>query len=155
MAINAEELKMNAEEEQEEGVGSLLTDRQVRVLELRSKGCSQQEVADIMGTTRSNISIMEKRAHQNITRAKRTLLQWKMIQAPISVKIPAGADLFDLPSRIFDAADEKGIQLPVTSTDIIYQLRIKAPLISKKRAISREIEIFVTREGDVLLDDLD
>lgn len=108
-----------------------------------------------MGTTRSNISIMEKRAHQNIARARRTILQWKMIQAPISVKVQAGADLFDLPSRIFAAADVKGIQLPVTSTDIIYQLRVKAPQISKKRAVAREIEIFVTREGDVLLDDLD
>lgn len=34
--------------------------RQVAVLKLRRQGLSQQEVAEILGTTRSNVSILEK-----------------------------------------------------------------------------------------------
>ncbi|MGA9099760.1 MAG: Tfx family DNA-binding protein, partial [Methanotrichaceae archaeon] len=94
---------------------SFLTERQLKVLQLRSRGCSQQEVADILGTTRSNISILEKRAHQNIQKAEHTLYQWMMIRAPISLKVTAGTDVFDIPNGIFKAADQKSIQLPVTS----------------------------------------
>jgi Tfx family DNA-binding protein len=138
--------------EAEEGQDSLLTPRQQRVLQLRLKGCSQQEVAEMLGTTRSNISILEKRAHQNIARAERTLAQWMMIRAPISLKAKAGTDVFDLPKMIFEAADERSIRLPVTSLDIIVQLRRKAPRLFKKRDLQQDVEIFVTEEGEILVE---
>ncbi len=130
---------------------SLLTERQLEVLKMRNKGCSQQEVADILGTTRSNISILEKRAHQNILRAERTLQQWMMIQAPISLKVPAGTDVFDLPKMIFDAADKRSIELPITSLDIIVQLRRKSPRLFRKRAVQKDIDIYVTGNGEILV----
>ncbi len=40
---------------------SFLTERQIEVLQLRHKGLTQQEVADMSGTTRPNICILEKR----------------------------------------------------------------------------------------------
>lgn len=39
-----------------------LTERQVEVLELREQGQTQQEVADRLGTTDSNISAIERAA---------------------------------------------------------------------------------------------
>jgi Tfx family DNA-binding protein len=130
---------------------SLFTERQLQVLQLRLRGLSQQEVADMLGTTRSNISILEKRAHQNILRAEQTLKQWMMIRAPISLKANAGTDVFDLPKMIFEAADKRSLRLPVTSLDIIVQLRRKAPGIFKRRALEKDAEIFVTEEGEILL----
>jgi len=138
--------------EAEEGRDSLLTPRQQRVLQLRLTGCSQQEVAEMLGTTRSNISILEKRAHQNIACAERTLAQWMMIRAPISLKAKAGTDVFDLPKMIFEAADERSIRLPVTSLDIIVQLQRKAPRLFKKRDLQQDAEIFVTEEGEILVE---
>ena len=140
------------EPETEEFQDSFLTERQLKVLQLRLQGRSQQEVADLLGTTRSNISILEKRAHQNIRRAERTLQQWMMVRAPISLKAKSGTDVFDLPKMIFEAADERSIRLPVTSLDVIVQLRRKAPRLFKKRALQQDAEIFVTEEGDVLVD---
>jgi Tfx family DNA-binding protein len=134
-----------------EGAASLLTERQLMVLRLRREGRSQQEVAEILGTTRSNVSILEKRAHQNIARATRTLEEWRTIRAPISLKIPAGTDVFDVPSMIFDAADHKSIDLPVTSLDIIVQLRGKAPRIFRKRALLTDVEVYITEEGDLII----
>ncbi|HEX7444973.1 MAG TPA: Tfx family DNA-binding protein [Methanothrix sp.] len=136
----------------EESPDSFLTDRQLEVLRLRQQGCSQQDVADKLGTTRSNISILEKRAHQNIARAERTLQQWMMIRAPITCRAKAGTDVFDLPRMIFAAADEKGMRLPVTSLDIVVQLRRRAPRLFKKRALEQDAEIYVTEEGDVLVE---
>jgi hypothetical protein len=138
----------------EESRDSFLTERQFKVLQMRLSGRSQQEVADSFGTTRSNISILEKRAHQNIARAERTLQQWMTLRAPISVKAQAGTDVFELPKMIFAAADEKGMRLPITSLDIVVQLRRKAPRLFKKRALERDARIFVTEEGEVLVEGL-
>ncbi len=142
---------MKPEDDDQESQDSLLTERQLKVLQLRRQGHSQTEIADILGTTRSNISILEKRAHQNIQRAERTLQQWMMIQAPISLKVPAGTDVFSIPEMIFKAADQKGMQLPATSLDIIEQLRRGAPKLFKKRAILKDIEIYVTSDGELLM----
>ena len=136
----------------EESPDSFLTDRQLEVLRLRQQGCSQQDIAERLGTTRSNISILEKRAHQNIARAERTLQQWMMIRAPITCRAKAGTDVFDLPRMIFAAADEKGMRLPVTSLDIVVQLQRRAPRLFKKRALEQDAEIYVTEEGDVLVE---
>jgi Tfx family DNA-binding protein len=97
----------------------LLTRRQVAVLKLRRQGLSQQEVAEILGTTRSNVSILEKRALQNVFRARATLREWTMIHAPISITVPAGTDLFDLPGLVFQEADRAGIKLEIGSVDIV------------------------------------
>jgi Tfx family DNA-binding protein len=131
---------------------SFLTERQVMVLQMRLAGRSQQDVADSLGTTRSNISILEKRAHQNIARAERTLQQWMMLRAPISLQAVAGTDVFELPKMIFAAADEKEMLLPITSLDIVVQLRRRAPRLFKKRALEKDVRIFVTQEGDVLVE---
>jgi len=136
----------------EESQDSLLTERQLKVLKLRMQGLSQADVAEMLGTTRSNISILEKRAHQNIARAERTLQQWMMIRAPISLKAKAGLDVFDLPAKIFEAADKRSIRLPVTSMDVIVQLSRKAPRIFKKRVLERDAEIFVTEDGEILVE---
>ena len=136
----------------DESPDSFLTARQLEVLQLRQQGSSQQDVADRLGTTRSNISILEKRAHQNIARAERTLLQWMMIRAPITCRAKAGTDVFDLPRMIFAAADEKGMRLPVTSLDIVVQLRRRAPKLFKKRSLEQDAEIYVTEEGEVMVE---
>ena len=136
----------------EESLNSFLTERQIEVLQMRLAGRSQQEIADSLGTTRSNISILEKRAHQNIARAERTLQQWMMLRAPISLLAGAGTDVFELPKMIFAAADEKLMRLPITSLDIVVQLRRIAPRLFKKRALERDARIFVTEEGEVLVE---
>lgn len=139
------------DDELKDDASSFLTERQLEVLKLRHKGRSQQEIADIMGTTRSNISILEKRAHQNIARAQNTLRQWMTIQAPISLKVTAGTDVFDIPARIFQAADRMYIQLPATSLDIIVQLRRRAPELFKKRDLLQDIDIYVTEDGELIV----
>ena len=133
---------------------SFLTERQIEVLQMRLSGRSQQEVADSLGTTRSNISILEKRAHQNIARAERTMQQWMMLRAPISLQARAGTDVFELPKMIFAAADEKQMRLPITSLDIVVKLRRKAPRLFKKRSLEKDVLIFVTEEGEVLVEGL-
>lgn len=133
------------------GRDSLLTDRQAAVLRLRKKGLSQQEVAEILGTTRSNVSILEKRAQQNVFRARATLRDWTMIQAPVSVEVPAGTDIFEVPALIFSEADRSGIKLGIGSVDIIVQIKGKVPEALNKRVIVCNLVVAVTEEGLLLV----
>ena len=131
---------------------SFLTKRQLAVLQMRHQGLSQQDVADRLGTTRSNISILEKRAHQNIARAQRTVQQWMMIRAPISLFVKGGTDVFEIPRMIFAAADEMGIRLHVTSMDILVQLRRNAPLLFHKRVLGRDVRIYMKENGETMVE---
>ena len=131
---------------------SFLTKRQLEVLQMRHQGLSQQDVADRLGTTRSNISILEKRAHKNIARAQRTVQQWMMIRAPISLFVKEGTDVFDIPRMIFAAADEMGIKLHVTSMDILVQLRRNAPRLFHKRVLGRDVRIYMKENGETMVE---
>jgi len=141
---------MKETSEESEGQ-SLLTPRQLNVLKLRQAGLSQQEVAKILGTSRSNVSILEKRALQNVERARATLKQWRMIKAPISIKVPKGTDVFEVPGLIFKEADRQGVKLDSSSVDVIVRLRAEAPQALDKRIISKDLEVYVSEEGEVLV----
>jgi hypothetical protein len=139
--------------ELKEEIKSFLTDRQVQVLRLRLQDFSQQEVAKMMGTTRANISKLEQRAHQNIIASRRTIHDWMKVQTPIVSQIPAGTDVLRVPDMIFREADLVGIHLPANSLDLIVRLKAKAPFLFKRQRLPRDVVIFITREGQILLID--
>lgn len=131
-----------------------LTERQIQVLRLRRRGLSQEEVAALLGTSRANVSILERRAMQNIDRALETLKQWKMIQAPVAVRIPEGTDLFALPRIVFREADARGLKLPVNSIDILAELKEIAPHLTRRRLIERSFDIYVTEDGEIYVEEV-
>ena len=50
----------------------LLTERQMEVLRYRKQGLTQQQIADIISTSKANVCTIEKSAMENIRRAKET-----------------------------------------------------------------------------------
>ena len=143
-------MKVNDKEE-ETTCRSFLTPRQISVLRLRREGLSQQEVAEMLGTTRSNVSILEKRAHQNVERARATIRDWMAIKAPISIKVQKGTDVFEIPAQIFKEADKIGLRIPLSSVDLIAKLKVEVAHAFRGRIIGQEIEIFVSENGEVLV----
>ena len=137
----------------EEEIESLLTENQVRVLKLRSQGCTQKEVAELMGKTPANVSKLERRAHKNIMIASQTIHDWMKVQAPISLRIPAGTDVLGVPAMVFRAADLEGIHLPVNSIDLLVQFKTKAPFLFKKQFLPKDVNISVSRRGQVSIVD--
>jgi Tfx family DNA-binding protein len=145
--------KMPEEDNPISGSGSFLTRRQIEVLRLRCQGRTQQEIAEIMDTTRPNVTKLERRAYQNIMMARRTIRYWMKIQAPISLTICKDTDVLHIPAMIFEAADIKGIHLPVNSIDLIVQLKAKAPFLFNRETLPNDVTIFVSRDGQLLLID--
>ena len=131
---------------------SFLTKRQKWVLELRLKGYTQEKIADILKTSRANVSILEKRAYQNIKKAQNTLKEWDQLQAIVSIQIDENTDIMDIPGIIFDEADKAGIKVTENSLDVVTMIHKSIPNVIQHRRIERQITAFINREGEVSFD---
>ncbi len=137
---------------------SFLTEHQIKILRLRAKGLKQSEIAEMLGTSRANVSILERRALEKIEKARNTLLLWEQINSKISLDVKAGEDIFTVPERLFRKADELGIKVPYSTAEIIAFLVERAPV--EDRLAKRDFTLFLDakdrlRISECLLEDFD
>jgi Tfx family DNA-binding protein len=137
---------------------SFLTERQIRILQLRAKGLKQSEIAELLGTSRANVSILERRAIEKIEKARNTLLIWEQINAKVSVEVRRGDDIFDVPERLFREADRAGVKVPYSTAEIIAFLVEHAPV--DDRLAKRDFTLFLDakdrlRISECILEDFD
>ena len=127
---------------------SLLTPEQIRVLKLLREGKSRKEIAEILGTSVSNVYMIEKRALRNVEIAKRTLQQYLEIQGEVTMRVPAGVPLREIPELVVEEANKYGVKLKVTTSDILYDL-IKE--LGDVDNAPMEVEIRILRDGRILM----
>lgn len=137
---------------------SFLTEQQIRILQLRAKGLKQSEIAELLGTSRANVSILEHRALEKIEKARNTLLIWEQINSKISIEIKKGEDIFTIPDKLFKKADELKIKVPYSTAEIIAFLVEHAPL--DDRIAKRDFTLFLDAQdrlkiSECLLEDID
>ncbi|ALM76197.1 Tfx family DNA-binding protein [Thermococcus barophilus] len=137
---------------------SFLTEQQIRILQLRAKGLKQSEIAELLGTSRANVSILEHRALEKIEKARNTLLIWEQINSKISVEVKKGEDIFTIPDKLFKKADELKIKVPYSTAEIIAFLVEHAPI--DDRVAKRDFTLFLDaqdklRVSECLLEDMD
>ncbi|WP_297070758.1 Tfx family DNA-binding protein [Thermococcus sp.] len=137
---------------------TFLTEQQVRILRLRARGLKQSEIAELLGTSRANISILERRAMDKIAKARNTLLLWEQINSKMSVEVLRGEDIFRVPEKLFVKADQVGIKVPYSTAEIIAFLVENAPI--HDRIARRDFTLFLDskdrlRINECLLEDLD
>ncbi|ASJ00264.1 Tfx family DNA-binding protein [Thermococcus gorgonarius] len=137
---------------------TFLTEQQIRILRLRAKGLKQSEIAEMLGTSRANVSILERRALEKIEKARNTLLLWEQINSKISLEVKAGEDIFTVPEKLFKKADELGVKVPYSTAEIIAFLVEHAPV--EDRLAKRDFTLFLDardrlRISECLLEDFD
>lgn len=130
---------------------TFLTRAQLHVLELRAKGLSQTEVARKLKTSRANVCILERRAKENIKRARETLRLAAKIQAPVTVRIRPDEDIFIASKRLFKAADRAKIRVGMDSPKLIARIREGAEDKLRGRMAINQIELVLTVDGEVLV----
>jgi len=126
----------------------LLTERQIEVLRLRAQGYTQKRVAEQIGTTRENVVLIESRAKMNIERARTTLDSLKHQGLAVSVEIPKGTHLVDIPRMILNRANRAKIKLGANFTRIYEDMRFKARNHVSGTRVSRPIVVTVYPDGD-------
>jgi len=130
---------------------SFLTEKQVEVLRLRAEGQTQAEIARELQTSRSNIHSIEKRAKENVEKAKNTLKISKKIESPVSVKIKINEDIMNSSKKLLSKADEKGIHVSSDMPEIISKIRKEAKGKLEGRRAVEKIELYLSPKGKVLV----
>jgi len=128
-----------------------LTERQIRVLKLRARGHIQAEIARQFGTSRANISAIEKKAMINIERAKNTLNLTKMLEASLWFTVEPEEDLNDIVKKIYDKADSNGIHISQNFPALANLIQEKAEEKIWGRRVILKMEIAITKAGEVLV----
>ncbi len=128
---------------------SFLTETQIKILKLRKKGLTQEEIAKIMNTSRANISMIEKRAKENIEKAKNTLKIYNNIMAPVKITIREGTDVFDIPKLIFKKSDEGDIHVRYSSLEILELINKNVKEYIDKRIVKKSFTINILENGEI------
>ncbi|ATW90133.1 hypothetical protein halTADL_3431 [Halohasta litchfieldiae] len=128
---------------------NVLTRRQAEVLALRERGMRQRDIADRLGTSRANVSNVETSARENITSARETVAFAEAVGSPVQVEIPAGTDLFDVPTLVYDACDEAEVKVQHTAPELMTVVSDAASDAVQGRAVHERLLIGVTDAGEV------
>ncbi len=130
-----------------------LTERQMLVLRLRNDGRSQEEIASMLGTTKQNISAIEKMARKNIARAENTIKFIKTLDAPVWFEVAVGTRLGDLVGMIYKRADSENMGVHVRYDGVALASRIRdlAEKQIRHRVVVIGFDIGITGNGDVLV----
>ncbi|WP_457556253.1 Tfx family DNA-binding protein [Candidatus Pyrohabitans sp.] len=130
---------------------TVLTERQIEVLRLKAQGLSTSEIARRLGTTVANVSATERKARENIRRAENTLRLVRMLEAPLSVVIKPETDLNEAVREIYRRADEAGIWISYSFPSLAVLIQQGAGEKIRGRRVLSEIEVAITREGEVMV----
>jgi len=129
----------------------LLTESQIEVLKLRLSGMSQEDIASRLGTSRQNVSMLERRARRNIGLAEDTLKVYNEILTASSVEVEAGTHLVDVPRLVVSAADGAGVKLRGDFSRIYNIIRFNAPGHVEGVKVIKPFTILVLRDGEIEL----
>jgi hypothetical protein len=129
--------------------GTILTDRQVQVLEYREAGETQREIAERLGTTDANVSAIERAARDNVEKARRTLELARTIRSPARFTADAGTLFEDLVERVYDRGDETGTKVAYTRPELYAHLYEELEAHTDGNRLRRAVEVGLTREGEV------
>jgi Tfx family DNA-binding protein len=127
----------------------LLTDRQMEVLRYRKQGLTQQQIADIISTSKANVCTIEKSAMENIRRARETLEFLYTLDATHLCTIASGTDLFDVPAIIFREAEKNNIKVKYDTISLINRLRESRAHSCKARNVCEDVVVYITDQGEI------
>lgn len=102
----------------------LLTEKQYLVLKYRAQGLTQEEIARILGISRSTVAAIEKSALRKIRIAEETIRLYRLLHAAGYIDIPAGTHMAEIPGILIRKADELGVKLKGDFNLIYGQLRL-------------------------------
>ncbi|MDD3857749.1 MAG: Tfx family DNA-binding protein [Methanoculleus sp.] len=127
----------------------LLTDRQKEVLRYRKKGLTQQQIAEIIHTSKANVCTIEKAAFENISRARETLEFLYTLDAIHLCTLKNGLDLLKAPELIYAEAEKQGLKVKYDTISLINRLRDANPERFSGRQVREDVEIYINKDGDL------
>lgn len=130
---------------------TVLTQRQMQVLRLRSQDRSVTDIARLLSTSKQNVHSLEKAALSNVERARNTLAFYRLLSTPVVVTVEAGEDIQNIVTLVLKAADDSGIRIMhnrITLANAIY-----APVPERFRCTKAvaPFDVGITWDGEVVV----
>jgi len=127
----------------------LLTEEQLKVLAFRLDGLTQEGIARRLGTTRQNVSLIERRARGNVEKAEMTLRAYRRLRTAATVELKPSTHLVDVPRMLVDAADGAGVKISIDFALVYKELRDEAGDSISGTRVVRPILLHVLRDGKI------
>jgi Tfx family DNA-binding protein len=126
-----------------------LTTRQIEVLLLRKRGFTQEKVAKILGTSRANVSIIERNAYKVVWAAQATLKAFEALHDDGIFLVPSRTSIYDIPRLIYLRGDALGIRVTIDENQIMTIIKSKGK-IRQYRLVS-PLAVRIKQNGQLLL----
>ncbi len=126
-----------------------ITSRQLQIMKMRQQGSSTEEISKKIGTTRQNVTILEKRAHRNLDRAIRTLNAVRDMKISIDFEISQDTHMLDAVRLIVKNADTSGIRLNDNLIGIMTKFKVAMEKDLKGGVTQRPITVMMFQDGRV------
>ena len=107
------------------------------------------QVAKRLHTSRENISIIERRAYENVRAAKATVEALEQISDSRELIIPSGTSIFDATSTILRRGDMLRTKLKMNADSILAMLRSRCKHKIRGHHLTSAIRIEITEDGTV------
>ncbi|MEM3401675.1 MAG: Tfx family DNA-binding protein [Candidatus Hadarchaeales archaeon] len=127
-----------------------LTRRQLEVLMMRNRGMSISRIASELGTSRSNVGALIKKAKENVEKSKNTLRLVKTLNWPVKVEFPRGTNVYHACEEIFRMADKRGIKISCNYSDLVRRITetLGREYLERRKAL-RNFTVMVSQKGGV------
>lgn len=132
----------------------LLTEDQLTVLGYRLDGLKQEEIAMRLGTTRQNVSLIERRARGNLRKAEATLRAYRRLLTAATVELKSDTHLVDVPRMLVDAADAANIKITIDFALVYKELRDEARDSIRGTRVINPILLHILKDGKIDVESL-
>ena len=120
---------------------------QLKILRLRARGFTQLKVAEELGTTRANVSMIEWRARRKLEKARETVQAYESLQSAHTVRVEKGIKPAEIPLIVLHEADKRHVRLRTDIIQIVQLVRELKPVAVKGGKTIRELEFKIDKRG--------
>lgn len=129
--------------------GLFLSSRQIQIMKLRQEGYTTEKIAREIGTTRQNVSILEKRGHRNLEKAIRTVNAVRELKLSHEVHIDGNVHVLDAVKKVLHSADDLKIRLNDNLIGLMTRLKMAVEGNLRNGIIEKPFDILIFQDGSV------
>lgn len=126
-----------------------LSSRQIQIMKLRQEGYSTEMIASEIGTTRQNVSILEKRGHRNLEKAIRTLNAVREMKLSHEVHIEGNTHVLDAVKEILKRADQFKIRLNDNMIGLMTRVKMTVEGDLRNGIIEKPMDVLIFQDGSI------
>jgi HTH-type transcriptional regulator, fmd operon transcriptional regulator len=129
-----------------------LTEKQSRILYLRSRGFTQLEVAKQLKMSRASVSMIEGRARRQVLRSRQTIQYFELVERQYEISVSPGVRLQQIPMVVLQEADKHGIHLRRNMVEILRIVKkTKADSLGADSRLSEKLLFRFNERGKLTL----